>query len=51
VTGADLARALNVPPGAMCNRLRSLEKLGFARGTRYGRKVLWEAITEQGGEE
>ena len=41
ISGAELAREMDVSSTAMCNRLVALERLDLIEGARYGRERRW----------
>ena len=44
LNGAQLARLAGIKPTAMCNRLVTLQRMGFALGRRYGKECLWRGV-------
>lgn len=44
ITGSGLAQEMGIAGNAMCNRLVALERLGLARGERYGRTRTWRIV-------
>lgn len=41
LNGAELATIAGCKPTAMNQRLKALEKLGVAKGQKYGREIKW----------